>query len=62
MKQLIGLAHPRSVEELKALFEKITGKPMSPEGLEELKTTVAQIKAKSEVVLDIAAQEEDAGR
>ncbi len=42
------LANPRSLEEMKAFCEQLTGKPMSPEGLAELRALVDRINQKAQ--------------
>ncbi len=37
------LANPRSLEEMKAFVEKLTGKPLSPEELADLRASVDRI-------------------
>ncbi len=42
------LANPRSLEEMKAFFERLTGKPLSPEGLQWLKGWVEERNQKAQ--------------
>ncbi len=42
------LANPRSLEEMKAFFETLTGKPLSPEGLVWLKAWLESLDQKAQ--------------